>query len=63
MEGLRYAFPKAMVRLAPDIPRVVALAERVRALPNIAAYLASPRRVAFSNNDLFRHYRELDDPD
>ncbi len=58
--GLTYAFPNAMRRLAPEIPRVLAVAERVAALPNIAAYLASPRRLAFSENGIFRHYPELD---
>lgn len=61
VEGLRYAFPKAMRRIAPDVPRLLALADRVQELPNIAAYLASPRRIAFSQRDLFRHYPELDD--
>lgn len=61
VEGLAYAFPKAMGRVGPDIPRVLALAGRVRTLPNIAAYLASPRRVAFSQHDLFRRYEALDD--
>lgn len=58
--GLTYAFPNAMRRLATEIPRVLALAERVAARPNIAAYLASPRRLPFSENGIFRHYPELD---
>jgi glutathione S-transferase len=28
--------------------------------PNIAAYLASPRRMAFNDKGMFRHYPELD---
>ena len=28
--------------------------------PNIAAYLGSPRRVAFNTQGIFRHYPELD---
>jgi glutathione S-transferase len=28
--------------------------------PRIARYVASGRRVAFSNEDLFRHYPQLD---
>ena len=58
--GLTYAFPNAMRRLAPEIPRVLAVAERVAALPNIAAYLASSRRLPFNENGIFRHYPELD---
>lgn len=61
VEALLYAFPKAMARIAPDAPRVLALSERVKALPNVAAYLASPRRMPFGRHDLFRHYPELDD--
>jgi glutathione S-transferase len=28
--------------------------------PRISAYLASPRRLAFSEDGIFRHYPELD---
>lgn len=58
--GLRYAFPKRMANLAPKYPGLVALHERVAARPNIAAYLASDRRIAFNEHGIFRHYRELD---
>jgi glutathione S-transferase len=58
--GLRYAFPKAMRRLERKIPRVVALHDRVAARARIAAYLASPRRIAFNRSGIFRHYPELD---
>jgi glutathione S-transferase len=60
VEGLRYAFPKAMTRLEKKIPRVVALRDRVAKRPRIAAYLASERRIAFNNQGIFRHYEELD---
>jgi glutathione S-transferase len=60
MAGLRHAFPNAMRRLAPRLPRLTALAERVARRPNVATYLASPRRVPFNKNGLFRHYPELD---
>ena len=60
LAGLRYAFPNAMRRIGPDIPRALALASRVATRPNIAAYLASPRRLPFNENDVFRHYPELD---
>ena len=39
---------------------VLALAERVERRPNIAAYLASARRIAFNEQGIFRHYPELD---
>ena len=60
VRGLEYAFPNAMASLAPKIGNVLALAERVEARPNIAAYLASDRRKAFNEQGIFRHYPELD---
>ena len=60
VEGLRYAFPKATKPLAQHYPHVAALADSVRARPNIAAYLASPRRLPFNETGIFRHYPELD---
>jgi glutathione S-transferase len=60
VEGLRYAFPRAMRRLERRYPRLVALHERVRTRPRIAAYLASPRRIAFNESGIFRRYPELD---
>jgi glutathione S-transferase len=61
--GLRYAFPNAMTRLERGLPRVIALHERVAARPRVAAYLASARRLPFSEDGIFRHYPELDPPD
>ncbi len=58
--GLRYAFPRGMARLEPKHPRLVALHDRVSARPRIAAYLSSPRRLPFNQQDIFRHYPELD---
>ena len=60
LAGLRYAFPKAMARIEPDIPGLVALHDSVASLPNIAAYLASDRRIPFNEHGVFRHYPELD---
>lgn len=60
LEGLDYAFPRAMARLKPAHPRLAALQEGVRRRPRIAAYLASPRRMAFNQHGLFRRYEELD---
>jgi glutathione S-transferase len=58
--GLQYAFPNAMARTAKRYPKVMALHARVAARPRIAAYLASERRLPFNQQDLFRHYAELD---
>lgn len=60
VEGLRYAFPRAMRRLEKRIPRVVALHDRIAKRPRIAAYLASKRRIAFNEDGIFRRYPELD---
>lgn len=60
--GLDYAFPRAMQRLNGEFPLLRALHKRVAERPRIAAYLASPRRLAFNQNGIFRHYPELDDP-
>jgi glutathione S-transferase len=60
VEGLRYAFPRAMADVEPKVRRVVALRDRVAARPGIAAYLASPRRIAFNEDGIFRRYPELD---
>ncbi len=58
--GLRYAFPRMMARLEPQLPRLAELHERVAQRPNIAAYLVSERRLPFNENGIFRHYPELD---
>lgn len=60
VSGLSYAFPRAMRRSARKYPRLFALHESVQSRPRIAAYLASPRRVAFNDEGIFRHYAELD---
>ena len=60
VEGLRYMFPKRMTAIEGDYPGLVALHDRVAALPGIAAYLASARRIAFNTDGIFRHYPELD---
>jgi len=58
--GLRYAFPSASRKALRDYPRVQALHETVFAGPRIRRYVASKRRLAFNNDDIFRRYRELD---
>jgi glutathione S-transferase len=60
VEGLRYAFPKAMATLEPKLPTLVSIHDQVADRPGIAAYLASPRRIAFNTKGIFRYYPELD---
>jgi glutathione S-transferase len=61
VEGLRYAFPRAMSRLERTRKRVIALHDRVAERPRLRAYLASERRLAFNEQGIFRHYPELDE--
>jgi glutathione S-transferase len=58
--GLRYAFPRTMTKLRRSIGGLAALHDKVAARPNIAAYLASERRIAFNQYGIFRNYPELD---
>lgn len=58
--GLGYAFPQATRRLLPAYPRLQRLHQLVFTRPRLRAYLASPRRLPFNNDDIFRHYPELD---
>jgi len=58
--GLRYAFPKATARALRSRPRLRSLHDHVFERSRIALYAASSRRLAFNNEDLFRHYPELD---
>ena len=60
LEGLAYAFPRAFAAREGDFPKLAGLRERVRARPRLAAYLASPRRLAFDEEGIFRHHPELD---
>jgi glutathione S-transferase len=60
VEGLRYAFPRRMKRMQRRLPRLVALHDRVAHRPRIAAYLASERRIAFSQRGIYRYFEELD---
>jgi len=60
IEGLRYAFPKAMKRIERKVPGLVALRDRVEKRPRIKAYLASARRIPFNEDGIFRRYPELE---
>jgi glutathione S-transferase len=61
-EGLAYAFPRAMAGADKRYPALAALLASVAARPNVAAYLASKRRIPFNESGIFRHYPELDQP-
>ena len=58
--GLGYAFPRASRRNLRSCPRLQALHDKVFARRRIQAYVASPRRLPFNQEDIFRHYPELD---
>lgn len=60
IEGLAYAFPAATRRVLAQHPNLEALRRRVAGRPRIAAYLASPRRIPFNEEGIFRRYPELD---
>jgi len=60
VEGLRYAFPKRMKRFEKKVPGLVALRDRVAKRPRLAAYLASKRRIPFSQWGIYRYFKELD---
>jgi glutathione S-transferase len=60
VEGLKYSFPRAASRALAEAPLVTALHAAVSEEPRIAPYLASDRRAPFIEDDVFRHYPELD---
>jgi glutathione S-transferase len=57
--GLRYAYPQSSAKALRGCPRLCALHDTVFARPRIKRYVASGRRLAFNNDDLFRRYPEL----
>lgn len=61
IEGLRYAFPQRMRQIEKKHPRLLKLHARVAARSRLAAYLASPRRIPFNQDGIFRRYPELDE--
>jgi glutathione S-transferase len=60
VEGLGYAFRRARGRSLAMAPRGARLRDLVAARPRISAYLASPRRIPFNEEGIFRRYPELD---
>jgi glutathione S-transferase len=57
---LAYAFPRAFAGAEKRYPALAALVGRVAARPNVAAYLASKRRIPFNESGVFRCYPDLD---
>jgi glutathione S-transferase len=60
VEGLGYAFPRAMRHAIGSFPRLSTLHQSIGQLPHIKAYLESDRRIPFNESGIFRHYPELD---
>jgi glutathione S-transferase len=60
LAGLDYAFPRAMALCSLEAPLLRALGRRVAERPQVAAYLASSRRLPFNEEGIFRRYPELD---
>jgi glutathione S-transferase len=60
IEGLHYAFPRALKTFTSKYPALARLRDKVRERPNLARYLASDRRIPFNESGVFRHYPELD---
>jgi glutathione S-transferase len=60
IEGLRYAFPRAMRGFGTRYPGLLGVHHRVKLLKAVAAYLASDRRIPFNEDGIFRRYPELD---
>lgn len=62
MEGLDHAFPNTMRAMRGSWPRLEALQGAVPEIEGLAAYLASERRMDFTQDPIFCHYEELDEP-
>lgn len=60
LAGLQYAFPKAMRKALAKQKRLEKLEEFVFSRPRIERYVRSGRRLKFNDDDLYRHYAELD---
>ena len=62
LDGLMFAFPKAMSRIEKEgkYEGVLGLYERVKGTERIKAYLGSERRMKY-HMGIYRHYPELDE--
>jgi glutathione S-transferase len=49
-----------MAKASRKYRRIFAHHARIQERPRIAAYLASPRRIPFNEDGIFRHYPILD---
>ena len=58
---MAYAFPHAFADVGKLYPALAALVASVAELPNVAAYLASDRRIPFNESGIFRCYPEIDE--
>ena len=58
--GMGYAFPRAFADAGKLYPSLAALAKSAAEQKNVAAYLASDRRIPFNESGVFRCYPELD---
>jgi glutathione S-transferase len=58
--GMTYAFPHAFADAGNFYQSLEALTKSVAEHKNVAAYLASDRRIPFNESGIFRHYPELD---
>jgi glutathione S-transferase len=58
--GMSYAFPHAFTDASKLYPGLAALTKSVAEQKNVAAYLASDRRISFNESGIFRRYPELD---
>jgi glutathione S-transferase len=60
IEGLSYAFPRAMKHILSTTPHIAAHRRTISERTRIKSYLASDRRIPFNEDGLFRHYPDLD---
>lgn len=60
VEGMKYAFPRAMKGFDERFPKIAHLGATVRKRERLARYLESARRIPFNETGIFRHYPELD---
>ena len=57
-DSMTETYPEGLV--SARTPGVLQLHHRVAALPRVAAYLRSERRMDFNEQGIFRRYPELD---
>lgn len=60
LTGVQYAFPNAYKKQMAETPALERLRQAVADRERVAEYLASPRRLPFNEDGIFRHYGRLD---